>query len=164
MTVAVEIAHVFTLIHDDLPAMDNADVRRGRPSNHAAHGEAMAILAGDALLSLAFELTARPTCEASGGLAMVSELAASIGWRGVIGGQVTDIQIQADEILKTRDALDAILAKHCKQTVEKIAADTDRDFYMNAEESKAYGIVDEVLNRPPGDEDDDDDDDDDDDK
>ncbi|PHS11545.1 MAG: ATP-dependent Clp protease proteolytic subunit [Blastopirellula sp.] len=81
---------------------------------------------------------------------------------GGVGGQVTDIQIQADEILKTRDSLDAILAKHCNQTVEKIAADTDRDFYMNAEESKAYGIVDEVLNKPPGDDDDLDDDDDDD--
>lgn len=69
-------------------------------------------------------------------------------WGGV-GGQVSDIEIQADEILKTRDTLNHVLASHTGQDVEKIAQDTDRDFYLNAEEAKAYGLVDEVLAKTP---------------
>ncbi|PQO35576.1 ATP-dependent Clp protease proteolytic subunit [Blastopirellula marina] len=69
---------------------------------------------------------------------------------GGVGGQVSDIEIQADEILKTRDVLNQVLADHCKQPVEKIAKDTDRDFYMDADAAKAYGIVDEILTKPPG--------------
>ncbi|MCC9629169.1 ATP-dependent Clp protease proteolytic subunit [Blastopirellula sp. JC732] len=69
---------------------------------------------------------------------------------GGVGGQVSDIEIQADEILKTRDVLNQVLASHCKQPVEKIAKDTDRDFYMDADAAKAYGIVDEILTKPPG--------------
>ena len=75
-------------------------------------------------------------------------------WGGV-GGQVSDIEIQADEILKTRDTLNHVLASHTGQDVEKIAKDTDRDFYLNAEEAKEYGLVDEVLAKAPmGDDDD----------
>ena len=66
---------------------------------------------------------------------------------GQVGGQVSDIEIQAQEILKTRDVLNQILATHSGQPIERIAKDTDRDFYMNAEEAKAYGMVDEVLTR-----------------
>ena len=77
-------------------------------------------------------------------------------WGGV-GGQVSDIEIQANEILKTRSTLDQVLASHTGQPIEKISKDTDRDFYLNAEEAKEYGLVDEVLLKPPmsGDEDDD---------
>lgn len=66
---------------------------------------------------------------------------------GQVGGQVSDIEIQAQEILKTRDALNAILAIHSGQPIERIAKDTDRDFYMNAEEAKKYGIVDDILTK-----------------
>ena len=66
---------------------------------------------------------------------------------GQVGGQVSDIEIQAQEILKTRDVLNQILAMHSGQPIERIAKDTDRDFYMNAEEAKTYGMVDEVLTR-----------------
>ena len=76
---------------------------------------------------------------------------------GGVGGQVSDIEIQANEILKTRDMLNEILASHTKQSVEQVAKDTDRDFYMNAEEAKEYGIVDDILTKPVGAEDDDDD-------
>ena len=69
-------------------------------------------------------------------------------WGGV-GGQVSDIEIQANEILKTRDALNHVLADHTGQPFDKIAKDTDRDFYLNAEEAKEYGLVDEVLTKPP---------------
>jgi len=89
--VAMECIHTFSLIHDDLPAMDNDDLRRGRPTNHRVFGEAVAILAGDGLLALAFELlTHCPTTPATI-VAMVRELAAATGWQGMIGGQVEDI-------------------------------------------------------------------------
>ena len=68
---------------------------------------------------------------------------------GGVGGQVSDIEIQAAEILKTRDTLNQILASHTNQPVERIAKDTDRDYYMDANESKAYGLVDDVLRKPP---------------
>lgn len=66
---------------------------------------------------------------------------------GQVGGQVSDIEIQAQEILETREILNNILAQHTGQPIERIAADTDRDFYMNAEEAKTYGIVDEILTK-----------------
>jgi ATP-dependent Clp protease protease subunit len=66
---------------------------------------------------------------------------------GQVGGQVSDIEIQAQEILHTRDTLNQILASHTGQPLERIAKDTDRDFYMTAEQAKAYGLVDEILNK-----------------
>ncbi|HEY6565746.1 MAG TPA: ATP-dependent Clp protease proteolytic subunit, partial [Pirellulaceae bacterium] len=68
---------------------------------------------------------------------------------GGVGGQVSDIEIQAQEIVKTRDVLNQVLAGHTKQSVEQIAKDTDRDFYLSAEEAVKYGLVDEVLTKPP---------------
>jgi len=78
-------------------------------------------------------------------------------WGG-ISGQVSDIEIQADEILRTRQTLNDILVKHTGKNVETIAKDTDRDFFLSAEEAKAYGLVDSVLEKPSINDDDDDDD------
>jgi ATP-dependent Clp protease, protease subunit len=64
---------------------------------------------------------------------------------GQVGGQVSDIEIQANEILKTRDVLNLILSEHTKQPIDRIAKDTDRDFYMDAQQAKEYGIVDDIL-------------------
>ena len=76
---------------------------------------------------------------------------------GGVGGQVSDIEIQANEIIKTREMLNDILSEHTGQPIDKIATDSDRDFYMNAEEAKSYGLVDDILVKPPvGDEDEDD--------
>jgi ATP-dependent Clp protease protease subunit len=66
---------------------------------------------------------------------------------GQVGGQVSDIEIQAGEILKTRDVLNQILSFHTGQSIERIAKDTDRDFYMDAQQSKDYGIVDDILSK-----------------
>ena len=74
---------------------------------------------------------------------------------GGVGGQVSDIEIQAEQIVKTRDVLNKVLASHTGQDVDKIAKDTLRDFYMDAEEAKAYGCVDDILTKPPSEEDDD---------
>jgi len=68
---------------------------------------------------------------------------------GQVGGQVSDIEIQADEIIKTRAVLNEILASHTGQPIERIAKDTDRDRYLTATEAKEYGIVDDILMKPP---------------
>ncbi len=68
---------------------------------------------------------------------------------GGVSGQVSDIEIQADEILRTRQMLNEIIAEHSGQDIERIAQDTDRDFFLSAQEAKEYGLVDEVLKKPP---------------
>jgi geranylgeranyl diphosphate synthase type II len=90
----LELIHTYSLIHDDLPALDNDDLRRGRPTNHKVFGEAMAILAGDALLTLAFEILSKlPGVAAERRAALVAELATASGTvGGMIGGQVHDIE------------------------------------------------------------------------
>ncbi len=85
---AIECLHTYTLIHDDLPCMDDDDLRRGLPTCHKVYGEATALLAGDALQALAFELAARTPVHA---LDIVRELAAAAGSTGVVGGQVEDM-------------------------------------------------------------------------
>ena len=88
---AIECVHAFSLIHDDLPAMDDDDFRRGQPTNHKKFGEATAILAGDALLALSFELIARNVADSHRASVVVLELARGAGWAGMIGGQVADV-------------------------------------------------------------------------
>jgi geranylgeranyl diphosphate synthase type II len=91
---AVECIHTFSLIHDDLPAIDDDDLRRGNPTSHVVYGEAMAILAGDALLALAFDLIAecRIHVPAERVLDAVQMVARASGTRGMVGGQVSDIE------------------------------------------------------------------------
>ncbi|MFP2770367.1 (2E,6E)-farnesyl diphosphate synthase [Oceanisphaera sp. KMM 10153] len=97
---AVECIHAYSLIHDDLPAMDNDDLRRGRPTVHKAFDEATAILAGDALQALAFELLSRHQngLGAERQLRMVQELARASGYNGMCGGQALDIQCEGKAI------------------------------------------------------------------
>lgn len=93
---AVEMVHTYSLIHDDLPALDNDDYRRGRPTNHKVYGEAMAILAGDALLTHAFYTAVQSARKhgvpAEQALAIIEELSELAGPRGMVGGQVADMQ------------------------------------------------------------------------
>jgi geranylgeranyl diphosphate synthase, type II len=89
----LELIHTYSLIHDDLPALDNDDLRRGVPTCHKVFGDAMAILAGDALLTLAFQVLAQMDCPAERKIALVAELATSAGTvGGMIGGQVCDLE------------------------------------------------------------------------
>lgn len=88
---AVEFIHVFSLIHDDLPAMDDDELRRGQPTCHVMYGEAVAILAGDALQSLAFELLCNTAVDESRRLQMIVTLAKAAGSHGMAGGQVMDL-------------------------------------------------------------------------
>lgn len=90
---ALECLHCYSLVHDDLPAMDNDDLRRGRPTVHRAFDEATAVLAGDALLTFAFDVMARPQTHPEPGvrIALISELARSAGLGGMAGGQMLDL-------------------------------------------------------------------------
>jgi len=90
--VALELLHTYSLIHDDLPAMDNDDYRRGRLSNHKVYGEANAILTGDALLTYAFELLAAPGAnKPETQLRIIREVAVAAGKDGMVGGQIADV-------------------------------------------------------------------------
>jgi geranylgeranyl diphosphate synthase, type II len=102
LAAAVEMVHAFSLIHDDLPAMDDDAMRRGKPSNHVVFGEGVAILAGDALLALAFETVAgmRRVLGPGRTSSLIEELAAATGSSGVIGGQVLDLLSEGKEVSK----------------------------------------------------------------
>src|SRR5512140_786986 len=91
--VALECVHCYSLVHDDLPAMDDDKVRRGRPTTHIAFGEATAILAGDALLSLAFGILSRPSTHRDAGVRaeLIGLLAEAAGVHGMAGGQALDL-------------------------------------------------------------------------
>lgn len=95
---AVELLHTYSLIHDDLPCMDDDDERRGVPTVHVKYGEAVAVLAGDALHSKAFEavVTAMPEAGAERTALVVRDLAVAVGSRGLAGGQVDDVAPEAD--------------------------------------------------------------------
>ena len=95
---ALELIHTYSLVHDDLPAMDNDDYRRGRPTNHKVYGDGLAILSGDALLTMAFELCSQPLSgspiPADRQIQIISEIALGAGHDGMVGGQVMDIQAE----------------------------------------------------------------------
>jgi geranylgeranyl diphosphate synthase type II len=96
---AIEFIHTYSLIHDDLPALDNDDLRRGKPTCHKKFGEATAILAGDALLTLAFETISVAPVEPTRGIAMVTEVATAAGTvKGMVGGQVADLEAEGKRI------------------------------------------------------------------
>lgn len=96
---AIEMIHTYSLIHDDLPALDNDDLRRGKPTCHKKFGEANAILAGDALLTLAFETISATPIEAARCVAIVKEVAAAAGTvNGMVGGQVADLEAEGKRI------------------------------------------------------------------
>ncbi|MGK2942637.1 MAG: (2E,6E)-farnesyl diphosphate synthase [Immundisolibacter sp.] len=115
---AVELIHAYSLVHDDLPSMDDDDLRRGKPSCHRAFGEATAVLAGDALQSLAFEvLTADTTLDAERRLAMLRELAVASGVHGMAGGQALDLAAEGRRL-----SLAELEAVHRGKTGALIAA------------------------------------------
>jgi geranylgeranyl diphosphate synthase type II len=153
---ALELIHTYSLIHDDLPALDNDDLRRGRPTCHKVFGDAMAILAGDALLTLAFEVLAKlHDVDALRRIQLVSELATASGTvGGMIGGQVNDIQGEGQP--PTAALLDSI---HRAKTGALLRASVRMGaIYAGAGEAKlaaltdfgehvglAFQIVDDVL-------------------
>ena len=153
--VALEMIHTYSLIHDDLPAMDNDDLRRGMPTNHIKFGEANAILAGDALLNRAFEITSEvKNIPADIVLKTMHTIAASSGTEGMIGGQIVDIESENKEIsldeLKYIHSLKtgAIIRSACTAGAILAGADEDRiksvdNFAVNL--GIAFQIQDDIL-------------------
>jgi geranylgeranyl diphosphate synthase type II len=113
---AVEMIHTYSLIHDDLPAMDNDDFRRGKPTNHRVFGEGIAVLAGDGLLNSAFELMLGIRPLDGGRLEAVRVIAEAAGVSGMIGGQVLDLEYEGKEI-----QLEDLKKMHSKKTGELIS-------------------------------------------
>ncbi|KAK4482097.1 hypothetical protein RD792_011548 [Penstemon davidsonii] len=116
---AIEMIHTMSLIHDDLPCMDNDDLRRGQPTNHKVFGEETAILAGDALLALAFEHVASKSTNVSPDrvLRVIVELSSGIGSKGVVAGQIVDICSEGKEI-----SLDELEYIHVHKTSKLLEA------------------------------------------
>jgi geranylgeranyl diphosphate synthase type II len=116
---ALEMVHTYSLIHDDLPAMDNDDLRRGRPTCHKAFDEATAILAGDSLLTLAFEVVAREVRPGAAALRCVQILAEAAGPSGMVGGQMADLQAEGRTLAPgppVEETLAALEAIHRRKT------------------------------------------------
>lgn len=150
---AIELIHTFSLVHDDLPAMDDDALRRGRPTNHVVYGEAMAILAGDSMTTLAFEAIAT-RAEPRHVAALVAGLARASGPAGMIGGQAIDIA--SEHVRLDLDALSrlhamktgALLTSACR--LGAIAADADAAMMdhattFGANLGLAFQIMDDVL-------------------
>ncbi len=122
---AVEMIHTYSLVHDDLPSMDDDTLRRGRPTAHVVYGEGMAILAGDALLTEAFNLLAQPTEDAttndqSRALRALHRIAVESGATGMVGGQVLDLQLTGHPVDKNNSEM--LRAMHAKKTGALIKA------------------------------------------
>jgi geranylgeranyl diphosphate synthase, type II len=155
---AIEMIHTYSLIHDDLPAMDNDDLRRGKPTNHKVFGEATAILAGDALLTYAFQVIANmsdtSSVDSSQKLRLIVELAKAAGPEGMVGGQAADMEGENKKLTlteleyihhhKTGDLLSysiiagAILAKASDKDIENL-----RGFAKHL--GLAFQIKDDIL-------------------
>lgn len=114
---AIECVHTFSLVHDDLPAMDDDALRRGRPTCHIQFDEATAVLAGDVLIILAFEQLARGVADAGLAIRLIRELAAGSGWSGMIGGQMDDISGHSHP-----PSLDRTVAIHERKTARLFKA------------------------------------------
>jgi geranylgeranyl pyrophosphate synthase len=151
---ALECVHAFSLIHDDLPAMDDDRLRRGRPTNHVVYGEATAILAGDALLTLAFELLASQPVAGGDVQPMIGELARAVGHGGMIGGQAADIAGEGCE--PDRGRLEIIHARktaalfECACRLGAMVADSDKNAVaalgaFGASLGRAFQIADDIL-------------------
>ncbi|MDZ5712120.1 polyprenyl synthetase family protein [Jeotgalibacillus haloalkalitolerans] len=117
---ALEMIHTYSLIHDDLPSMDDDDLRRGLPTNHKVFGEATAILSGDALLTRSFELVADSSIDAHSKVRMISMLANAAGAEGMVGGQMADIE--GENASLTLEQLESVHRRKTGRLLEFAAA------------------------------------------
>jgi len=151
---AIECIHAYSLVHDDLPCMDDDDLRRGRPAVHKAYDEPTALLVGDALQTRAFEVLANTQCDANTRLAMISALASASGSRGMAGGQAIDLESVGKKLdlagLKQMHAMKTGALLSCSVQMGGIAANlnpTQMQHLKNYSEALglAFQIVDDVL-------------------
>ncbi|MBE6782770.1 MAG: polyprenyl synthetase family protein [Ruminococcaceae bacterium] len=151
---AIEMIHTYSLIHDDLPCMDDDDMRRGKPSCHKKFGEEYALLAGDALLTLAFETLTNADLSDSQKVSAVKILSSYAGYQGMIGGQTVDLMSEDKVIsldrLRTMDNLKTGKLINCSAILGCIAANADENKRIAAEKftsaiGLAFQIVDDIL-------------------
>jgi farnesyl diphosphate synthase len=152
--VAIECIHAYSLVHDDLPCMDDDDLRRGRPTVHKAYDEATALLVGDALQTRAFEVLANAQCEVDVRLLMISSLAAASGSRGMAGGQAIDLDSVGKKLdlvgLKQMHAMKTGALLSCAVQLGGIAAhlsSTQISCLKNYSQALglAFQIIDDIL-------------------
>ena len=148
---ALEMIHTYSLIHDDLPCMDNDDLRRGRPTNHKVFGEGMATLAGDALLNYAFETALGADTESEKKLKLIKIIADASGVYGMIGGQVLDMEgekrkLSPDEITHMHDMKTGALIKAAAK-IGAVSADAPEDVFLTYAENLglAFQLKDDIL-------------------
>ncbi len=150
---ALEMIHTYSLIHDDLPCMDNDDFRRGKPSCHKVYGYEYALLAGDALLTLAFETALKAELPAEIVVSATKELAKASGWAGMVGGQVIDLmnegkkvpvsEIEKMDILKTGELIRVACVIGCIVAGAENKIDSATVFARNI--GLSFQIVDDIL-------------------
>lgn len=155
---ALEMIHTYSLIHDDLPSMDNDELRRGKPTNHVVFGEAIAVLAGDALLNFAFETAIEADFDAEKKVEIIKAMAASSGVFGMIGGQVLDLEGEERSLsereltnmhrMKTGALIRAAVSMGC------IAAGERKDYLDSYADSLglAFQLKDDILDITSSDE------------
>ena len=137
---AIELIHTYSLIHDDLPAIDNDDLRRGLPTNHKVFGEAIALLAGDALLTKAFQIMSQPSAVSGQQSALIlksiHEIAKAAGSTGMVGGQVVDIESEGKEV-----AFPVLEYIHIHKTGELILASVKAGAILAGAENKELETI-----------------------
>ena len=151
---AVEMIHTYSLIHDDLPCMDNDDFRRGKPTNHKVYGEAMAVLAGDGLLTAAFSEIAKADLDAQTRIEAVAVLSECAGELGMVGGQVLDMQAEQracthDDVLEIQTRkTGALIIAACSLGVLAGGGDSkkmDAAIHFASQLGMAFQIRDDML-------------------
>ncbi|WP_298858723.1 polyprenyl synthetase family protein [uncultured Sulfitobacter sp.] len=150
---AIEALHAYSLVHDDLPCMDDDDLRRGRPTVHRKWDESTAVLAGDALQTLAFGLVAQTTCPDAAKLALVTTLAQASGVRGMVGGQALDIAAETADVALTLDEIITLQAGKTGALIEWAATTGPRMAQANTgplgqyarDLGLAFQIADDIL-------------------
>lgn len=155
--VAIEMIHTYSLIHDDLPALDNDDLRRGKPTNHKVFGAAIATLAGDALLNYAFEIMLKESIDTENPnlkLKAIYEIARGAGIYGMIGGQVVDVEsenksIEMEKLNFIHRNKTAAMIVGCMRAGATVAGATEEDLEYITKYAKniglAFQIVDDIL-------------------
>ena len=137
---AIELIHTYSLIHDDLPAIDNDDLRRGLPTNHKVFGEAIALLAGDALLTKAFQIMSQPSAVSGQQSALIlksiHEITKAAGSTGMVGGQVVDIESEGKEV-----AFPVLEYIHIHKTGELILASVRAGAILAGAENKELETI-----------------------
>lgn len=154
----LEFIHTYSLIHDDLPAMDDDDLRRGKPTNHKVYGEAIAILAGDGLLTQSFELMLSTPLNSSFVIQATLEVSKAVGPAGMVGGQVLDLSLEKQSNIELKKVQEmhrlktgALLRVACKsgailaQDALATAKDIEKAAYYGENIGLAFQIVDDIL-------------------